>query len=84
MTGQKVPKKPPNQPRMAAGFGAVFFFLKRSLSPVCRVRGPAEGDKPLSLIHACFFSPTSSQVLFFFFSSSALLLFGLKYCFYEK
>lgn len=81
MTGQKVPKKPPNQPRMAAGFGAVFFFLKRSLSPVCRVRGPAEGDKPLSLIHACFFSPTSSQVLFFFFFLFCIIIIWVEILF---
>lgn len=67
---------------MAAVFGAVFFSLERSLTPVCLVWRPVEGDKPLSLIHACFLLSNKFSGSFFF--SSALLVFRLKYCFYEK
>lgn len=79
MTSEKVQKKG----RRAAVFSAVFFSLERSLTPVYLVWGPVEGDKPLSLIHACFLLSNKFSGSFFFFSS-ALLLFGLKYCFYEK
>lgn len=73
---------PKKEDRMAAVFGAVFFSLKRSLTLVCLVWGPVEGDKPLSLFHACFLLSNKFSCSFFFLS--ALLLFGLKYCFYEK
>lgn len=71
--------------KLTAVFGAVFFSLKRGLTPVCLVWGPAEGDKPLSFIHVLFLlSNKFAGSFFFFLPPSALLLFALKYCFYEK
>lgn len=57
---------PKKEDRMAAVFGAVFLSLKRSLTLVCLVWGPVEGDKPLSLFHACFLLSNKFSCSFFF------------------
>lgn len=63
------------KPRGMTGFGAVFSSLKPSATPVCLVWGPVEGDKPLSLIPACFLP--SSQVLPFS-SSFCIIIIGVE------
>lgn len=59
----------------------VFFLLKSNLTLPCCAWEPAEGDKPLSFIAACSLLSLRFQGLS---PPTALLLFGLKYCFYEK